>query len=87
MGGNKFHSLGGCWTTRLAFLPKCLQPLCQAGDDVEGIFRVGIQDLCPHPCVRFVAQQQQAVEILAVQRVQVIEVGYPGFIFYFGIYF
>lgn len=69
-------SLGGCCTTCLAFLPECLQPLCQAGGDVEGIFRLGIQDPCPHPCVRFAAQQQQAVETVALQRVQVIEVGY-----------
>lgn len=66
--------------------PSAFQLLCQAGADVEGVFCVGHQDLCPHPHVRFAAQQP-GVGSVALQRVQVIEVGYPAFIFYFGIYF
>lgn len=71
----------GCCTTCSAFLPKCLQPLCQAGGDMEGLFCVGIKHLCPHPCVRFTAQQWQDAGIVALQCVQVIEVGYLGLIF------
>lgn len=64
----------------LAFLPKHLSALTVRHGMMWKEADVGSQDLCACPWVRFAAQQQ-GMESVALLCMQLIEVGYSGFIF------